>query len=242
MKLTGKILVVDDDHSSLEFFDIMLTNLGFEIIKASDGLMALERIKIHKPDLILLDNIMPEMTGFEVIQIIKKQNEFRKFRNTPIIMFSALDNPEDKILGLEMGIDDYITKPFNFSEVLARIRNVIRHQELTAQFLKRERRLAILESLNTNLIAFTRHVKRPLTELHNDIKNFDVKNENHVKDFIEKYEDDYKEVIAMLEGLEEEILAIEKKGSKLKEEELSLEELEKRINKHLQVLQNSVPE
>lgn len=235
MKLTGKILVVDDDQSSLEFFDIMLTNLGFEVIKASDGIMALEKIKIYKPNLILLDNMMPRMDGFEVTQIIKKDSEFKKFRNTPIIMFSALDSPEDKVLGLEMGVDDYITKPFNFSEVLARIRNVIRHQELTAQFLKRERRLAILESLNTNLIAFTRHVKKPLTELHNDIKTFNYQNEDHVKNFIEKYEEDYKEVLAMLDSLEDEIIDIEKKGSKLKEKELSLEELEKRIFKHLEM-------
>ncbi|MCG8569397.1 MAG: response regulator [Spirochaetes bacterium] len=242
MKLTGKILVVDDDTSSLEFFDIMLTNLGFETIKASDGLMALDKIRIHKPDLILLDNMMPKMNGFEVTQIIKKENDFRKFRNTPIIMFSALDSAEDKVLGLEMGVDDYITKPFNFSEVLARIRNVIRHKELTNQFLKRERRLAILESLNTNLIAFTRHAKQPLNDLHDEFKNIDPANSEQIQHLKDKYETYYKEVKALLEGIEDEILEIEKKGSKLKEEELSLEELEKRISKHLDVLPENVVE
>lgn len=234
MKLTGKILIVDDDESTLEFFDIMLSNLSFEVVKANNGLEALEKVRLYDPDLILLDNLMPKMTGFEVIQILKKDKEFARFRNTPIIVFSALEDTEDKVLGFEMGIDDYITKPFNFSEVLARIRNIIRHKELSRQLLKRERRLAILESLNTNLIAFTRHVKRPMTNLFNDIKSYDLQDQNQVQDFIVKYEEDYNQVLAMIEGLEEEIMEIETKGNKLKEEELSLEELEKKINKHLE--------
>lgn len=233
MKLTGKILIVDDDESTLEFFDIMLTNLGFEIVKAVDGIEALEQVKVHRPDLMLLDNVMPRMNGFEVTQIIKKDEDYVDYRDTPIIMFSALNNPEDKILGLEMGIDDYITKPFNFSEVLARIRNVIRHKELSNQLLKRERRLAILESLNTNLIAFTRHVKKPLTELREEIDVLNFSDESNVEAFKKKYEYDYREVSAMLDGLEEEIMEIQRKGNQIKEQELSLEELEKRIDRHL---------
>ncbi|HNZ27404.1 MAG TPA: response regulator [Spirochaetota bacterium] len=233
MKLTGKILIVDDDKVTLDFFDIMLTKLDYEVIKAKDGIEALEKVKIHNPDLMLLDNLLPKMTGFEVTQIIKKDKSFSDFKDLPIIMFSALDDPEDKVLGLEMGIEDYITKPFNFSEVLARIRNVIRHKELVKQLLKRERRLAVLESLNTNLIAFTRHIKEPLAALNDEASKLDINNKEDLSAFVLKFKDDYNSMMAMQDGIEEQIRDIENKKNKLKEDELSLEELEKKISKYL---------
>ena len=243
MKLTGKILIVDDDKVTLDFFDIMLTKLNFEVIRAEDGIEALEMIKKDPPDLVLLDNLLPKMTGFEVTQIIKKDKEFAEFKNLPIIMFSALDDPRDKVLGLEMGVEDYITKPFNFSEVLARIRNVIRHRELSKQLLKRERRLAILESLNTNLIAFTRHIKKPLSSLNTDILSIEnlsdpTQKSKKFEEFTIKFKNDFNEMLALQEGIEEEICDIENKKNKLKEEELSIEELEKRISKHLNMIKN----
>lgn len=233
MKLTGTILIVDDDKMTLDFFDIMLTKLGFEVIKAEDGMEALEKVKLYSPDLLLLDNKLPKLTGIEVTQKIRKSDKYKNIKNVPIIMFSALGDPKDKVLGLEMGVDDYITKPFNFSEVFARIRNILRHKELSDQVLRRERRLAILESLNTNLVTFTRHIKKPLTSLYEETSGIDIGDESKVKDFIKKFGNFYKEMLAMLEGIEEEIIEIEKKGGSLKKGELSLDELEKKINKHI---------
>jgi DNA-binding response OmpR family regulator len=233
MELTGKILIVDDEQMTLDFFDIMLSKLGFEIIKAVNGVEALEQVKLYNPDLILLDIVLPKMTGFEVTKALKGDEEYADFCNIPIIMFSALNDPKDKVKGLELGVYDYITKPFNFSEVLARIRSIFRQMHLSDMLLKRERRLAILESLNTNLIAFTRHVKKPLTTLYNQIENINTGDTKSIEGFIETFKHDYHEVLASLEGIEDEILDIEKKGSQLKEEELSLEELEKRITKHI---------
>jgi DNA-binding response OmpR family regulator len=128
MKLTGRILIVDDEPINLEFFDVMLSRLGFEIEKASDGEEALLKIQETNPDLIILDNIMPRLSGWEVAKKLKQDKEYRKHRQTPIIMFSAMDEVKDKIEGFELGVDDYITKPFNFSEVLARIRAVQRNR------------------------------------------------------------------------------------------------------------------
>jgi DNA-binding response OmpR family regulator len=233
MKLSKKILVVDDEQVTLDFFDITLSKLGFEVIKAKDGEEALEKVKLHSPDLMLLDNVLPKLSGFEITQIIKKDKEFHEFKSLPIIMFSALDDTESKILGLEMGIEDYITKPFNFSEVLARIRNIMKQKELSKQLVKKERRLATLESLNTNLISFTRHIKKPLEELNNEFESMDLNNVEKLKEFRKKFRKEYDESIALLNGIEEEILEIGNKGSKIKEEELSLEELEKRITKYL---------
>ena len=233
MKLTGTILIVDDDLMTLDFFDIILSKLGFKIVKARDGAGALEKIKLYTPDLILLDNFLPKMTGFDVTKMVRRSKSYLPYRHTPIIMFSALNNPKDKVRGLELGVDDYITKPFNFSEVLARIRSIFRHKDLSNRLLLRERRLAILESLNTNLIAFTRHIKKPLTELYEGVNKIDLSNQGQVKDFFKKFEVDYNEMRAMLEGLEDEIFEIEEKGDDIKKGELSLGELEKKINKHL---------
>ena len=233
MKLTGTILIVDDDKMTSNFFNITLSKLGFEVIVAGDGEEALEKVKLYSPDLMLLDNVLPKLTGFEIADRIRTAKEFKAVRNTPIIMFSALNDPKDKVRGLEIGVDDYITKPFNFSEVLARIRTVFRHKELSNQLLRRERRLAILESLNTNLISFTRHIKKPLSVLHKQVNKINCNKKEEVEIFIKKFEEDYKEMLAMLDALEDEIIEIEEKKGTLQRGDLSLEELEKKINKHL---------
>jgi DNA-binding response OmpR family regulator len=144
MKSQTKIIVVDDDPVNLDFFQLMLSKLGFLVEEAYDGMDALEKIKKVKPDLILLDNIMPRMSGFELTKILKKDPVFEEI---PIIMFSALDDVQDKLAGFELGIDDYITKPFNFSEVLARIKAALRNRELFAQIVIRESRLNLAEAL-----------------------------------------------------------------------------------------------
>jgi CheY-like chemotaxis protein len=91
MKLTGRILIVDDEPINLEFFDVMLSKLGFEIEKAVDGEQALQKIRETNPDLIILDNIMPRLSGWEVAKKLKQDKEYRKHSQTPIIMFSAMD-------------------------------------------------------------------------------------------------------------------------------------------------------
>jgi len=154
-----KILIVDDDPVNLEFFQLMLTKLGFIVEEAKDGIDALGKLKKFRPDLILLDNIMPQMSGWELTKILKGDP---KFHDIPIIMFSALDDIKDKIAGFELGVDDYITKPFNFSEVLARIKATLRNRELFAQIAVRESRLSLAEELNSdmrkNLSDFTKSI------------------------------------------------------------------------------------
>jgi DNA-binding response OmpR family regulator len=148
MNTRKKILIVDDEQLNLEFFEVMLSKLGFIVEKANDGVEALEKVKRFFPDLILLDNIMPRMSGWEVIKTLKGDI---KFRDIPIVMFSALDDVKDKLEGYELGVEDYITKPFNFSEVLARIRVVLRNRELFAQIAVREKRLRLAEALSADI-------------------------------------------------------------------------------------------
>jgi DNA-binding response OmpR family regulator len=148
MNVRKKILIADDEQINLEFFEVMLTKLGFIVEEAADGLEVLEKVKRFFPDLILLDNIMPKMSGWEVTKTLKTDP---KYSSIPIIMISALGDVKDKVEGFELGVDDYITKPFNFSEVLARIRAVLRNRELFAQIEVRESRLSMAEELNKDM-------------------------------------------------------------------------------------------
>ena len=164
MNVTKKILIVDDEELNLDFFELMLSKLGFEVEKAKDGAEALEKVKRFQPDLVLLDNIMPRMTGWEFTRKIKSD---ARHKDIPIIMFSALDDVKDKIEGFELGVEDYITKPFNFSEVLARIRVALRNRELFAQITVRESRLTLAEELNG-------HIKNSLQKLEKSMDELDA--------------------------------------------------------------------
>jgi DNA-binding response OmpR family regulator len=148
MNTRKKILIVDDEQLNLELFEVMLSKLGFVVEKANDGIEALDKVKHFYPDLILLDNIMPRMSGWEVTKTIKNDS---KYRDIPIVMFSALDDVKDKLEGYQLGVEDYITKPFNFSEVLVRIRVVLRNREIFAQIALRESRLNLADTLKEEL-------------------------------------------------------------------------------------------
>ncbi len=232
MSLKGKILIVDDEPINLDFFDVMLTRLGFEVVMAEDGEEALELIREDKPDLIILDNIMPKMTGWELTKILKKSKAYEPYHDIPIVMFSAMDAVKDKIEGFELGIEDYITKPFNFSEVLARIRAVLRNKELAKQVVNRERRIALIESLNKSLLYFTDHLKQPMDELLKAAKVLDPADGQGVLGFRDLVLREGGQVLATLEGLREEIQELKSEGDKIRLDEVSLQDLEEKFQKH----------
>ena len=233
MKNKAKILIVDDEPINLEFFDVMLSRLGFIVEKAEDGEEALEKVKECEPDLIILDNIMPKLSGWEFTKLIKNDGRYKKYKNIPIIMFSAMDEVKDKIEGLELGVDDYITKPFNFSEVLARIRAVLRNRELAQQLSRREMRIGIIESLNKSLIYFTKHIKTPIQKLIDKSLNIDTKNQKQIKELIALVKEESEEILATISGLEDEVKELQSKGDKLKKGDLTLDDLELKFQKNL---------
>jgi len=200
-----KILIVDDEPINLDFFEVMLTKLGFEVDMAHDGEEALDKIMAFRPDLVVLDNIMPKLTGWEVTKIIKNDEEYAEVHNTPIIMFSAMDDVKDKVEGFELGIEDYITKPFNFSEVLARIRAVLKHRELEKQVVKKERHIAEIESLSQSLLYFTDHLKGPVETLLASARNLDKTDPKEIDKFVKHVIRECEQVIAALGGLKDEV-------------------------------------
>ena len=217
-----KILIVDDESINLDFFEVMLSKLGFSVEKAESGEEALDKIKVNKPDLIILDNIMPGLTGWEVTRILKNESEYKDFKEIPIIMFSAMDSAEDKIEGFELGVEDYVTKPFNFSEVLARIRAVLRSRELTLQVSRRERRIAVIETLNKHLLFFTRHIKKPIFELLEKTKKVDLDSKDQIDEIINLFSSEGRQILATLSGLEDEIKELQSEEDQLKKGDLTL--------------------
>ena len=115
-----KILVVDDDTNICELLRLYLTKEGYQVTTANDGEEGLEKFSQVKPDMVLLDVMMPRLDGLEVCRRI------RKMGNTPVMMLTAKGETFDKVLGLELGADDYVVKPFEAKEVMARIKAVLR--------------------------------------------------------------------------------------------------------------------
>lgn len=117
---TEKILVVDDDNNICELLRLYLEKEGYSVTIARTGMQAVRSFAEHQPDLMLLDIMLPELDGWQVCR------EVRKYSNKPIIMLTAKGETFDKVLGLELGADDYVVKPFDMKELLARVRAVLR--------------------------------------------------------------------------------------------------------------------
>jgi len=124
--VSAKILVVDDEEDIVDLISYNLEKEGFTVIKAYDGGKALELLKTQNFGLVILDLMLPSINGLEICRIIRRTKELESL---PIIMLTAKTDNVDRILGLEMGADDYITKPFHVRELIARIRAVLRRSE-----------------------------------------------------------------------------------------------------------------
>ena len=118
--MSGTILVVDDDRSIRDVARAALEAEGFRVDEASTGLEALEKFRALRPDLIVLDVMLPEVDGFEICRRLRAESD------VPIVMLTARAEDVDKIVGLELGADDYVTKPFNPRELVARVKAVLR--------------------------------------------------------------------------------------------------------------------
>jgi DNA-binding response OmpR family regulator len=125
-RLRRRILVVDDEPRMIHFIRLNLEHDGFEVYEAPSGTQALAQLRDQMPDLVLLDIMMPDLDGFETLRMI------RDLSSVPVIMLTAKGEEEDKVRGLELGADDYITKPFSPRELVSRVRAVLRRTELPA--------------------------------------------------------------------------------------------------------------
>ena len=124
--MSKRILIVEDEKNIIDILSFNLSREGYDTIEALDGKTGLQLALEQDPDLILLDLMLPEMNGFDVCRALREQG-----RTTPVIMLTAREEETDKVMGLELGADDYITKPFSMRELLARVKANIRRSDMT---------------------------------------------------------------------------------------------------------------
>lgn len=120
--MSYKILVIEDEESLAELLQLVLQGEGYQVFSAKDGVEGLQILWEQSPDLVLLDVMMPRMNGWEACRRI------REYSDIPIIMLTAMGSEQDKVRGLELGADDYLTKPFSMAELVARVRSALRRQ------------------------------------------------------------------------------------------------------------------
>lgn len=156
------VLIVDDEPNIVELTRLYLSKEGYKVITAYDGQEALRRARTEKPDLVVLDLMLPELDGFEVCRRLRQDSD-----DLAIIMLTARDDDIDKIVGLELGADDYMTKPFNPRELVARVRAVLRRSE-------RKPSRAVLRLGDVRLDANSRQVCVGDDTLNLRLKEFDL--------------------------------------------------------------------
>lgn len=122
-----RVLVVDDEPRMIKFIRLNLEHDGFEVYEATSGPQALEKMRDQLPDLVLLDVMMPDLDGFETLRLV------REISTVPVIMLTAKGEEDDRVRGLELGADDYVTKPFSPRELVSRVRAVLRRTEMPGQ-------------------------------------------------------------------------------------------------------------
>jgi DNA-binding response OmpR family regulator len=157
-----RILVVDDEPRMIGFIRMNLELEGYQVLEAHNGLAALEAIRTQLPDLVLLDVMMPELDGFETLRML------REFSSIPVIMLTAKGEEDDKVYGLELGADDYVTKPFGSRELSSRVRAVLRRADMPSAspeqaVLKVDDRLSV-DFNRREVIVAGQHIKLRPTE------------------------------------------------------------------------------
>jgi len=161
---TQSVLVVEDEASIASFVSLYLKNAGYEVRTAANGAEALSSAEQHKPSLIVLDLMLPDIDGIEICRRIRQNSD------VPILMLTARDEDVDKIIGLEVGADDYLTKPFNPRELVARVKSILRR----ATPDRKERESDVMQHGDLVIDAGRREVKVRETEIQLAPKEFDL--------------------------------------------------------------------
>ena len=137
--MNGKVLVVDDQPANVKLLEQLLTMTGYRVVTASNGTEALAKLPAENPDIVLLDVVMPQMSGYEVCRAIRSTPGRELL---PIVMVTALDPTEERLKGIEAGADDFLSKPINQAELLARVKSLLRIRELHRQVEAQAKQLA----------------------------------------------------------------------------------------------------
>ena len=175
--MNKKILVVDDEKAIVDLISFNIKKEGYDVVTAYDGEEAIAKVEAENPDLILLDVMLPKMDGFTVCR------KLREKISTPIIMITAKEEEVDKVLGLELGADDYMTKPFSPSELVARVKaHLARYDRLTGSCAEKNKEIEIrgLKIDTTARRVWINGVEKTFTTKEFDLLTFLASHPNHV--------------------------------------------------------------
>jgi two-component system response regulator VicR len=164
--MAAKILIVDDEQNIVDILKENMEREGYQTLVAYDGVQAVDLAFAHNPDLILLDCMLPRMDGFDVCRKIRNK------LNIPILMLTAKSEEIDKVLGLELGADDYITKPFSVREVLARVKAQLRRVSLSASDAEAEQKIYRFGDLEIDTVAY--EVRRAGKSINLTLREFEL--------------------------------------------------------------------
>jgi DNA-binding response OmpR family regulator len=171
------VLVVDDESRMRRFIRMNMELEGYQIIEAGNGLVALEQIRQHTPDLVIMDVMMPEMDGFETLKLL------REISTVPVILLTVKSDEDDKIRGLSLGADDYVTKPFSPRELVTRVTAVLRRAEWPAPpprtILRIDGRLSIDFNRHQVIVNDERIDLRPTETLLAKVWGYEYQDETH---------------------------------------------------------------
>jgi two-component system, sensor histidine kinase and response regulator len=213
--LQGDILLVDDTPDNLRVLSAMLTNQGFEVRKALSGQRALASVRADPPDLILLDIKMPEMDGYTVCQYLKDDPQTRE---VPVIFISALDDALDKVRAFAVGGVDYVTKPFQEMEVLARIEHQLRIQRLQQQLMEQNQELARSNrELEQFAYVVSHDLQQPLQSVTGFVRLIQLKYQNRLDDIALDYLNRIHDTGSRMQQLIQDLLAYSKVSNQTQE-------------------------
>ncbi len=228
-----KILVGSSDEVNKEFFEIMFDKLGFDVDLASSGEEILDIIQNKRPDIMILDNEMNYLSGFEVTKIIKRDEEYAEFSDIPVLMLSEMDSPEDVIEGFNIGVEDYIRKPFSFAVVYARCKSALRNRELAGRKFHKEEVKDVVKTLNKTLDFLKQHIEAPVRVLNNIASDIEENGFDPKKDFISVIKTNTRQMTAAIESISEEISELEKTKDEMQDLVFDISALEEKYKNHL---------
>lgn len=239
-----KILIVEDNQENIDLLYYFLTPQGYDLTAVMDGLEAIKSIESEKPDLILLDIMLPKLDGFAVCERLKKDNETKSI---PIIMLTALKDLKDKIKSLEVGADDFISKPFENVELLARVKSLLRmkeyHDEIEKKSLELEKKnqsLLKMDDFKEDLINLIVHdMKNPLFVIQGNLQMMSMGMEKEALEYVKKYtsriERSSQQLLRMVVNLLD-ISRIQEGSIELKKEQVDIKQLINDTTKNLKDL------
>jgi len=234
-----RILVADDENVNRDFFEIMFTKLDFVVDKAEDGRKALELIKENKPDIIIIEDVLPVITGWQVVKTIKNDEFYKNYADIPIIMLSDMaDDPQAIVEGFDIGVDDYIKKPFSFAVVYSRIRSALKNRDLLYKKAQGEKAISLVRSLSHTVKFLEEHLILPVERLKSAIDECNKSGNIGKEKFLPLFNENIDKIVAVVSSISERVTEIRKGEIELDDMNVDFLDLEEEYRKHLKNLQS----